>query len=360
MELIKILVIDDSSVVRRLLSDVLSSDPALEVVATAADGRAGLAKIEQVNPDVLVLDVEMPVLDGLSTLLELRKKRPKLPIVMYSASTEEGATATIEALARGANDFVTKPSNTGSREQSMEHIRSQLIPKIKNHVASARDPFAAAGLAGGALARLASPKAPLERIDVIGIGASAGGPAVLAQLLAGLPSAMPVPVIVVQHMPPLFTRILAERLAKDCPLPVREVVSGVELQAGHVWVAPGGLHTAVIRQNKSIRMVTQDGGVEHTVRPSVDVLLRSLAAVFAQHTLALILTGMGRDGVDGCAHIKEAKGRVLVQDAASSVVWGMPSAVAAAGLADGILSPAQLSTEICDAVQIGRKARSTP
>jgi two-component system, chemotaxis family, protein-glutamate methylesterase/glutaminase len=217
MPKIRILVVDDSVVVRRMVSDVLAADPQLEVAGTAANGKIALAKIPQVNPDIVILDVEMPELDGIGTLVGIRKSLPALPVIMYSTLTERGAEATLEALSKGATDYVTKPSNVGSAAQALECIRTQLIPKIKAicaHVLGLAFPSPSAATCASipAPSRLAIPRRE-DRIDIVAIGVSTGGPNALASLMPTFPRDFPVPVVIVQHMPPVFTRLLAERLA---------------------------------------------------------------------------------------------------------------------------------------------------
>ncbi len=335
MERIRILIVDDSIVVRRLLSEALGSEPALEVVGTASSGCLALAKIPQVNPDLVTLDVEMPELDGLATLREIRRLHPRLPVVMFSTSTERGASATIDALSQGANDYVTKPANVGSIDAGLEQIRRELIPKIRALVGSrapiesARPPAGSRGSPAGA--------APAGPVEVVAIGTSTGGPNALAQILPLLPAGFPVPILVVQHMPPMFTRLLAENLAARSRLPIAEARSGEPLEPGRVWIAPGDHHLTVAGAGERAHLRTNQNPHENSCRPSVDVLFRSVAATFGPRALGVILTGMGQDGLRGAEAIRARGGRILVQDEASSVVWGMAGSVARAGLADEVL-----------------------
>lgn len=345
MPKIRILVVDDSVLVRRMLSNVLSDDPELEVVGVAANGRIALAKIPQVNPDLIVLDVEMPEMDGLETLGAIRKTYPKLPVIMFSALTERGASITLDAIALGATDYVTKPANTSSKEAALQYLRQQLIGKIKV--------FCRRGGDRPRTVRPPLPKVPArgpvrgpERVDIVAIGVSTGGPNALASLLPALPANFPVPVAIVQHMPPLFTKRLAQRLSQTCQLQVAEGFDGAEIRAGQIWLAPGDFHMVVDREGKNVRIRTNKGQPENSCRPAVDVLFRSLANSYGAGTLAVVLTGMGQDGLAGCQCIREAGGQILVQDEASSVVWGMPGMVANAGLADRVLPLHQISSEI--------------
>jgi two-component system, chemotaxis family, protein-glutamate methylesterase/glutaminase len=341
---IRILVVDDSIVVRKLLSETLSGDPALEVVATASNGRIALAKIPMLKPDLITLDIEMPVMNGLETLVALRKLYPKLPVIMFSTVTEHGAAATLDALSLGASDYATKPGNSGSPAAAIERIRSELIPKIK----------ALCGLIVP-LKFLPSPgcrpavKARVRthpQIEIVAIGTSTGGPNALAEVLPRIPKDFPVPVVVVQHMPPIFTRLLAERLSRRSVIPVEEGRAGVVLSPGHVWIAPGNFHMQVIGAGAGLRLDVNQGPAENSCRPAVDVLFRSVAAACGASVLGVVMTGMGTDGVLGAQNIRDAGGAVIIQDEASSVVWGMPGLVQASGLADAAYPVDQLATEI--------------
>ncbi len=353
--------VDDSVVVRRMVSDALSADPQLEVVGAAANGKIALAKIPQVNPDIVILDVEMPEMDGLATLGCIRKTLPALPVIMYSTLTERGAEATLEALIRGATDYVTKPSNVGSAAKALECIRTQLIPKIKAICSRAAGMELPATLAvSPPVSKPFPPRNALprqeERIDIVAIGVSTGGPNALADLIPTLPGDFPVPVVIVQHMPPVFTRLLAERLAARSQIGVAEGYPGAILKPGCAWLAPGDYHMIVERDRNRVTLRTHQGLPENSCRPAADVLLRSVAEVYKPNSLAVVMTGMGQDGLRGCERIFELGGQVLAQDEESSVVWGMPGFVANAGLADKVLPLDQLGPEIIRRVRKGRDA----
>jgi len=348
---IRVLIVDDAVVIRRLVSDCLASDPDIEVVGTASNGHIGLARITQLNPDLVTLDIEMPVMDGLEMLAALRKTHPRLPVIMFSTLTERGGTATLDALSLGASDYVTKPANVGSATVAMQRVRDELIPKVKalcRRPAPAVLPPLASTLPArpGQAAPVPSRPASGLRPDVLAIGVSTGGPNALSALLPELAKNFPAPVVIVQHMPPLFTRLLAERIAAVTGVPAHEGASGTLLRPGEIWVAPGGLHLEVTRAADGVRLRTHEGPPENSCRPAVDVLFRSVAQVYGSRVLSVILTGMGHDGLHGCACVREAGGQVIAQDEASSVVWGMPGAVCKAGLADKILPLAQLAAEI--------------
>ncbi|WP_413198466.1 protein-glutamate methylesterase/protein-glutamine glutaminase [Nostoc piscinale] len=346
MPKIRVLVVDDAVLVRSRVSKILASDPQLEVVGVAANGRIALGKIPQVNPDVVLLDVEMPDMNGLETLAALRPIYPHLPVIMFSTSTYTGASATLEALSLGASDYATKPSNLGSVEAANEHIRQELIPKIKLFGAG-MPIFSPATQAPAVVLSIPNKIIP---VDVVAIGVSTGGPNALAELLSKIPADVSVPILIVQHMPPMFTKLLAERLSSKCSIPVREAIDGVELAAGQAWLAPGDFHLIVQRDGNKVRLGVHQAPPENSCRPAVDVLLRSVAQVYGASAIAVILTGMGQDGLHGCQCIREAGGQVLAQDEASSVVWGMPGFVVNAGLADRIVPIEQMADEIMQRV----------
>jgi two-component system chemotaxis response regulator CheB len=350
---IRVLVVDDAAVFRRAVSDGLSADPALEVVGTAANGRIALAKLPQLNPDLVILDVEMPEMDGLATLREIRKVYPRLPVIMFSALTERGAAATLDALALGATDYFAKPA-AGGLEASLRVIRDELIPEIKALCGRATGPEVKplASLAG-----TTSEAAGHGRggpVEVVAVAASTGGPNALADLFAALPADLPVPVVVVQHMPPMFTRLLAERLSARSPVKVDEGRTGGVLRPGHAWIAPGDFHMTVARDGIQARVAVNQDPPENSCRPAADVLFRSVARAFGPAALAVVLTGMGQDGLRGCEAIREAGGQVIVQDEPTSVVWGMPGFVARAGLADRVLPLGLVAPEIVRRARAGR------
>ena len=345
---IRVLVVDDAVVIRRIVSDVLGEDPEIEIVGTAANGRIALQKITQVNPDILTLDVEMPEMDGLQTLRELRKTHPRLPVIMFSTLTERGATTTIDALTYGASDYVTKPANVGSVGMAQQRLRDELIPKIK---ALCPPPVAAAPVREGLpqprpVANVMRPAVQTATIDVVAIGVSTGGPNALACVIPRLPTGLPVPIVLVQHMPPMFTRLLAERLNSQSALEVLEARGGEELTPGRVYIAPGDYHLVVHRKGTRIVTALNQEPPENSCRPAVDVLFRSVCEAYGGRTLALIMTGMGQDGLRGCEDVRRCGGSVIVQDEASSVVWGMPGFVARAGLADAVVPLQDLAVEV--------------
>jgi len=354
MASIRILVVDDSVVIRKLLCDILSNDPELEVIASAGDGRIALAKIAQLHPDLVTLDIEMPVMNGLETLVQIRKSNPKLPVIMFSTLTERGAAATLDALSAGASDYATKPSLAGSPVVAIEAIQAELIPKIK-----------ALCLATPAKLKTQPPPRPAaivqprlkQPIEIVAIGTSTGGPNALAEVLPRIPQDFPVPIVVVQHMPPIFTHLLAERLGRQSKIPVAEGRAGIDLTAGQAWIAPGNFHMTVTRAGLHWRLDLNQEPPRHSCRPAVDVLFGSVAGAYRANVLGVVMTGMGADGVLGAQQIREAGGEVIIQDEASAVVWGMPGLVYAAGQADGVYPLDQLAAEITRRVLQSRSWR---
>jgi two-component system chemotaxis response regulator CheB len=345
---IAVLVVDDSVVVRRIMTNVLSADPGLRVVGTAASGRSALEKIEELKPEILILDIEMPEMDGLETLRHLRRLHPRLPVIMFSTLTERSAAATLEALSLGARDYVTKPGSSAGPGTTLEAVRSQLVPKIKALVQrEPRTPEPAPAAAPALTDRRPARTGPHE---LLVIGASIGGPDALAAVVRALPGDLPVPVAIVQHMPPIFTRLFAQRLDRTSRLTVVEGQPGMRLEPGLVVVAPGDRHLLVADGRDGPVVATNQEARQNGCRPAVDVLFRSAAAVFGDRVLACVLTGMGQDGLDGSERLRAAGSEIVVQDQATSVVWGMPGAVATAGLADRVLPLALIAADLTDAL----------
>lgn len=350
MRKIRVLIVDDSTVVRRLLSDALGSDPELEIAGTAPNGKIALDKLSQINPDVVTLDIEMPIMDGLTTLGNLRKTYPKLPVIMFSTLTQRGAVDTLNALSLGASDYVTKPSNVGSVTAGIAAVKTELIPKIKALCPQLTRVDAPTIRPQPKFKHAAQP----GKIELLAIGVSTGGPNALTELFRQLPVDIPVPIVIVQHMPPVFTKYLAERLDAVSPLTVREARGGEVLRPGGAWLAPGDHHLTLSRTSHGLVTQLNQAPPENSCRPAVDVLFRSVAEHVGAGTLGVVLTGMGYDGLRGSEAICNAGGRVIVQDQATSVVWGMPGAVSQAGLADRVLPLSQIAPEILTRVRHGR------
>jgi two-component system chemotaxis response regulator CheB len=348
---IRVLVVDDSVVVRRLVGDVLAADPEIDLVGTAANGRLALSKVEQLRPDIVTMDVEMPELDGVEAVRQLRRSGNRVPVIMFSTLTDPGATATLDALAAGATDYVTKPANVGSIGRSMEQVRSSLIPKIKG-LAGRPAVLAVPGPAAAPVpaapprpARSAAARVATGGCDLLVVGCSTGGPEALTTFLSSLPG-LSVPVAVVQHMPAVFTQAFATRLDRSLRYDVTEATQGQVLRPGTVTVAPGGHHLHVTSAGGALVVRLSQEPPENYCRPAVDVLFRSAAGACQGRVLGVVLTGMGQDGCRGSAAIVEAGGTVLAQDRQTSVVWGMPGAVAGAGLAEEVLPLAALGAAV--------------
>ncbi|MHC4895007.1 MAG: chemotaxis-specific protein-glutamate methyltransferase CheB, partial [Planctomycetota bacterium] len=346
---IKVLVVDDSMVIRRVLSKIIESDRAFELVGTAKDGEDAVEKIQSLEPDVVTMDVEMPNVDGLEALRELRKRRLRLPVVMFSALTERGGRKTLEALSLGASDYVTKPDSSSGAGGSTDQIRAVLLPKLKALGArKRRSPMAppAPPRAGGRPAVLNGPgpvktntrqPAPTRPVcdgrprqpkvgpvDAIMVGISTGGPNALQDVMSELRTDRPI--AITQHMPPMFTRLLAERLNSISSLEVLEGEPGMVMKPGRAIIAPGDFHMEFRRKGAEIVVNLTQGPPENSCRPAVDVMFRSALDVYGPNLLAVVMTGMGHDGAAGAKEIHDRGGRVLIQDEPTSVVWGMPGA----------------------------------
>ena len=358
MPKIRVLVVDDAVVMRKIITEALSRDADIEVVGVAANGHIGLQKIAQLNPDIVTLDVEMPDMGGLEMLREVRKTRPKLPIIMFSTLTSRGAETTLDALASGATDYVTKPSNVGNVGECIERLQSELITKIKTHCRHIHNcPVHAVPRFAPAPRRTAPlvPRVGTSPVDIVCLGTSTGGPNALAEVFKNLPADFPVPIVIVQHMPPLFTAMLAERLTASSPIKFHEGAEGQVIEPGHAYIAPGGRHMEVRRALDKGILHLHDGPPENSCRPAADVLFRSVVAAYGGNVLSVVLTGMGQDGYRGCELVHEQHGQIIVQDESSSVVWGMPGYIANAGLADKILPLSQIAQELTRRVQPKRR-----
>ncbi len=337
----RILVVDDSALIRRVITMALATDPRFEVTV-AVNGKRALEVLDRVRPDAMTLDVEMPELDGLGVLRAMREQHRRLPVVMFSTLTERGAVTTIEALTLGAADYVTKPTGTGSLEVSMARVRAQLLPKL--HALLRMDAPGAPSKPREASVTLpiaATPVVPSGRrqpVALIVVGVSTGGPSTLEAVLSALPATLSVPMVIVQHMPEHFTRQLAQRLDRHCALPVQEAVDGARLLPGTVWIARGGHHCEVVRADGALYLRLHSGSYVQFCRPSVDVLFQSAAQACPGRTLGVVLTGMGRDGAEGAALLRQTGCDILAQDEATSVVYGMPRAIYERGLASEVVA----------------------
>ena len=350
---IRILIVDDSAVMRSLLRSVLRAEPGFEVAGTAGDGERALGIVEDLHPDLVLLDVEMPGMDGLATLRNLRARGHKMPVIMCSSLTQRGARVTIEALAGGASDYVAKPKSQAGPAEAIRTLSRELLPKIAALTAvesvSTMIPSAPRVPALSELPFAARTQVILAVPTIVVIGVSTGGPAALDVLLPALPASFPWPILIVQHMPELFTRPLAERLSQRCSLKVSEAAEGDPVRRGHIAIARGNWHMETLAPSRAGLPATlhlTQAPPENHCRPAVDVLFRTAAAHYGAGVLAVVLTGMGSDGLVGAGLIRARGGTVLAQDQASSTIWGMPGAVARAGLAQRVLPMLEIAPEL--------------
>lgn len=353
---IRVLVVDDSALMRQMVSRILR-DAGFEVVGTARDGQQALEAAERLKPDVITLDVEMPVMDGLTMLRRLMQENP-LPVVMLSSLTTQQAPATIEALALGAVDVVAKPG--GAISLNIDEVAEELISKVRVAATARVRPLEDARPRRAPSVRSTSPhpartKRQLTRQLVI-VGSSTGGPKALVELVSSLPGDFGAPVVIVQHMPAGFTASLAARLDKNSSLDVAEAKEGVFPKAGEVWVAPGGFH---LRFDKRGRMKFDSSEPHLGVRPAVDLTMESAVDVWGSGVIGVVLTGMGMDGARGARRIKQAGGIVFAQDEASCVVFGMPRAVIEMGQADQVVPLSEMAELLEQTVRRRAQLHST-
>lgn len=329
---VRVLIVDDSAVVRGLLVRALQGDSSILVAGTAMHGELALDLLRRQPADVVILDVEMPVMDGLTALPHILREFPDTRVIMASASTYAGAQATVQALALGAAGCIAKPS-AGSVSASIERLVGELVPLIK---ALGRESDRNRSVD---FAPRVSLQAHLrfDRPEAVVIGASTGGPNALSQVLAGLPPDFDCPILIVQHMPPAFTPMLARHLAQDGRRPCIEAVQGGPIESGHTYVAPGNFHLVIGKVGQKLVTTLNQDAPEHFCRPSVNPLFRSAAERFGNRLLAVMLTGMGSDGIEGARAVSARDGLIVAQDEATSVVWGMPGAVVREGLAHDVL-----------------------
>jgi two-component system, chemotaxis family, protein-glutamate methylesterase/glutaminase len=336
LEQIRVLIVDDDVISRMLLRTILEKESDFRVVGLAPTGERCITNIPLQKPDVVTLDIEMPGMGGIETLKQIRATWPDLPVIMYSSSTEQGAAVTLQALELGASDYVTKPQGRSVDAFPIEAMREKLLPMIR-------------GLAGGVTKTCPKTKAPKLRanlpgaarrpnnpIDVVTIGLSTGGPNALARVIPKIQGDLPVPLVMVQHMPKAFTGLLADRLNENSGLTVVEGQDGMELNAGTLYIAPGDFHMTVVKDGDVVRLALDQGPKVQSCRPAADVLFKSVDEVYGANTLAVVMTGMGCDGRDGCVALQKSGARVIIQDEETSVVWGMPGSVAEAGAHHGV------------------------
>lgn len=357
---VRILVVDDSAFMRKALTMMLESDPGIKVIGSARNGEEGVAKVKQLNPDLVTMDVEMPQMDGLTALRQIMKTNP-VPVMMVSSITTDGAKATLEALELGAVDFIPKQMSYVSLD--IVKIKDDLLAKIKDivrrkHILMARYRTRSSFVEASAATQGQQPAAvtakpayhrPGKRnhqIEIVAIGSSTGGPPALQAIIPQLPRNLPVGVIVSQHMPPMFTKSLAERLNGLSKVEVHEAEDGEPIEAGTVLIAPGGQHLTVRRYGGRARAVVSGEPATTLYKPCVDVMLEATAAAFGKSTMGVILTGMGNNGLIGAKKVKELGGVMIAQNEDTCVVYGMPRAVIEANLTDHIAPIEHVATEI--------------
>lgn len=353
----RVMLVDDSAIIRGLLGRILERDPQISVVATAANGEQAIRALKGHDVEVIVLDIEMPVMDGLTALPRILEFNPAVKVIMASTLTQRNAQISLQALASGATDYIPKPSANREINQGDDFHR-ELCGKVKALGAAYRNEFSPAARppskfsATGERARdtvdakadsivagqeIVTRPASGSPAEAIAIGSSTGGPQALLVLLNGFDPTNRLPIFITQHMPPTFTRILAEHITKASGRDCKEATEGEVVAPGRIYLAPGGWHMAVHgEQGKKLVRLNQDPPINFC-RPSVDPMFRSLARVYNGHVLGIMLTGMGQDGLEGARAIVEAGGTIIAQDENTSVVWGMPGAVAAAGVCTAVL-----------------------
>lgn len=348
---IRVLIVDDSGIVRKAVNDALRTDPEIHIVGSAENGKIALEKLKTLKPDVMILDIEMPVCDGFGVLKKINEDCIKVKTIMFSTLTERGAWQTIKALSLGAHDYVAKPTSgvSVSYSEGVKKVARDLTPKIKQFLK--RSPIST-GVAQAPVFRATPTPIPVRplsspgTIKIVAIGISTGGPEALTHLLSGFSSSFPVPIVIVQHMPKLFTKLLSERLDLSAKIKVLEGANGMSLDSGVAYIAPGGYHMEVHNRNGTISLSTNQDPPKNSCRPAADVLFSSVAKVYGRNSLAVIMTGMGQDGLQGIEMMTKNGSLVIAQDQNSSVVWGMPGAVVNAGLANEVLPLDRLSSTI--------------
>jgi len=358
---IRILIVDDSAFMRKALSMMLESDPMIKVIGTARNGEEGVAKVKQLKPDLVTMDVEMPRMDGLTALRQIMASEP-VPVMMVSSITTDGASATLDALDLGAVDFIPKQMSYVSLD--IVKIKDDLIAKIKNivsrkHILMARfrqrrirhkdysgHPASATAVAAVPPPAPRHPGKKSHHVGIIAVGSSTGGPPALQMMITALPRNLPVGVLIAQHMPPTFTKSLAERLDGLSKVSVKEAADGDPIEPGCVLIAPGGRHMTVRRYGGRARVIVSEEPADTLYKPCVDVMMNSIADGYKAGVLGVMLTGMGSNGVDGARNIKGQGGIMLAQSEESCVVYGMPRAVVDANLADLVLPIDHMAAEI--------------
>lgn len=346
---VRVLVVDDSSFFRRRVTEMLSSDPRIEVIGTAADGAEAVKQAEVLKPDVITMDIEMPVMDGITAVRRIMQKMP-IPILMFSSLTTDGAKATLDALDAGAADFLPKKFEDISNDR--DEARRILCARVRLIGARGLAKPVATTAAATPIKAAAAParRPPRGNYDLVAIGTSTGGPVALQDVLTKLPGNFPKPIILIQHMPGSFTPAFAQRLDGLCQIQVKEAADGDQLKPGLALLAPGGKQMLLESRGGAVVVRIKEAEASQTYKPSVDLSFSSAAKVFPGKILSIILTGMGADGREGARELKQGGSKLWSQDEASCVVYGMPAAVAEAGLSDYVLPLNEIGTSLAQAV----------
>lgn len=364
---LRVLVVDDAVIFRRTISDSLASIPGVEVVGAAANGKIALEKIELLRPDLVTLDLEMPVLDGMEVLRRLHEQPDPPQVLILTGETAVEARATTDALRLGAFDFIAKPRGH-DRQENQQDLRAKLARRVQAllRMRERRASAASRRSAGSKAAPVAEPRAaesspppkvsvfPPRDVEVIAIGISTGGPRALAELLPRLPGDFPLPILIVQHMPALFTQSLADELDRLASVTVGEASDGQPVRAGHVYLAPGGRQMKVVQEENAFVIRITEDPPENSCKPSVDYLFRSVADAYGNHAIGIVMTGMGYDGTVGSRMLKSRGAGIICQDEASCVVFGMPRGPIEQGLADAVVSLDALPDMLLSCVMEGR------
>lgn len=333
---IRVMIVDDSAVIRTVISRTLREQDDMEIVAVAMNGDMAVKAIKQADPDIVVLDIEMPIMDGLTALPLLLKEKPGTKVLICSTLSSRGADISVRALGLGAADYILKPG--GDAIVSAKDFQDGLVRVVRTLAAGLRK-FSSPALKGGAKKPITLRKDPVIMAPrILAIGSSTGGPRVLMDILGHL-KGLSVPIVITQHMPKTFTAMLAQHITQTCGLPCEEGAEGTVLQAGRAYIAPGGYHMILQKRGEQTVIHLDEGAPENYCRPSVNPMLRSLMEIYGNRILSVILTGMGNDGSQVCADLVKAGGHVIAQDEETSTVWGMPAAVANAGVCSAVLPP---------------------
>lgn len=360
--MIKVLIVDDSALIRKILSDILSSDKDIEVIGSARNGQEALRKIEELKPDLVTLDIEMPLMDGLTTLKHI-VARYKIPVIMISSLTSEGAELTLKALDEGAVDFLPKPTNIFGLSQ--DNIKNEILDKIKSGAKSKfyiAEPVKVQPIKRETISNITKTIVPVEtkvfssskkKFDnIVAIGTSTGGPRALQTLIPGIPSNINATILIVQHMPPKFTKSLAERLNSISNIRIKEAEDGDILEPAVGYVAPGDFHMTVQKESSNLVIRLNKDPQVMGLRPTVDKMMESLCKINEYNKLSVILTGMGSDGASGMKCMKASGSFTIAQDEASSVVFGMPKAAIATNSVDIVLPLDKIAEKIINKVGV--------